>query len=60
MVSIFSDVDECISNTDDCVNAVCANTVGTYTCTPNDGYKLAGIIYDGVDYKGIGLYILYY
>ena len=36
----FSDLDECGTNSDDCdVNAVCNNTMGSYTCTCKPGYS---------------------
>ena len=34
------DVNECLEGTDDCSDhALCSNTVGSFTCTCNDGYE---------------------
>ena len=39
LTCIFTDIDECTTNTDDChANASCINTDGNFTCTCNDGY----------------------
>ena len=35
----WSDIDECSENRDDCEH-VCANNVGSYSCTCQDGYRL--------------------
>ena len=39
-VCVFEAVDECTLNTDNCDNAeaICTDTVGTFTCTCNDGW----------------------
>ena len=36
---MFTDIDECVSGTDDCdVNAECNNTVGYFTCICYAGF----------------------
>ena len=36
---LFTDIDECVSGTDDCdVNAECNNTVGSFTCICYAGF----------------------
>ena len=39
IIIIFIDVDECFMHVDDCDHN-CNNTVGSYTCSCNDGYTL--------------------
>ena len=37
---IFSDVDECITETHDCdTNALCTNNIGSYNCSCKSGFK---------------------
>ena len=48
MHSIFLDIDECISGTDNCdLNASCNNTDGSFTCTCNTGYSGDGVTCEG-------------
>ncbi len=50
----FLDVNECTDAPDTCdVNAVCTNTVGSYTCDCNVGYSG-----DGLDCTGKSSYFL--
>ncbi len=43
-----SDVNECTEGTDNCnINALCTNTVGSFTCACNEGFSG-----DGVDCEG--------
>ena len=44
------DIDECSLNTDNCEHS-CVNTVGSYTCTCETGYKLSS---DGIHCTGTG------
>ena len=38
--AIFSDVDECTNNDDDCsINGRCTNTVGSFSCACNSGFE---------------------
>ena len=40
---LFLDIDECATNTNNCdINATCKNTVGSFTCSCNDGFKSNG------------------
>ena len=40
----FLDIDECSDATDDChADAVCTNTVGSYTCACNGDYQGDGV-----------------
>lgn len=48
--SVCNDIDECATNNDDCDDrAVCANTVGSYTCTCGDGYDGDGSMCFDID-----------
>ena len=38
-IRIFSDIDECSDETDDC-DHTCTNTVGSFICGCNSGYEL--------------------
>jgi cysteine-rich repeat protein len=43
MPTTCADIDECTKGTDDCdANAACANSIGSFTCTCNNGYKGSG------------------
>ena len=43
------DIDECLDEVDNChASAICKNTLGSFTCTCNQGYTG-----DGVNCKGI-------
>ena len=39
---LFSDIDECTANTDNCddTNGGCTNTAGSFTCSCNAGFNL--------------------
>jgi hypothetical protein len=44
------DINECLVNNDGCdTNATCANTVGSFTCTCNDGYNGNGFTCDDIN-----------
>ena len=45
---MFSDIDECVDQTDKCVH-ICTNTPGHYRCTCDSGYQLEA---DGFSCKG--------
>ena len=50
MLIIHSDVDECITNMDNCApQATCADNEGSFSCTCNHGYAGDGMICDGED-----------
>lgn len=54
-ICFVSDVDECSESTDDCSpDAVCINTVGSFTCICNDGYTGDGIVCTG---KNLGTHL---
>ena len=41
--ALIPDVDECELDLDNCdVNAMCSNTIGSYTCACNEGYTGEG------------------
>ena len=40
-VFFFLDVDECSSQTLNICDHLCANTIGSYNCSCNDGYRLS-------------------
>ena len=45
---LFSDVDECASNEDNCDDdATCTNTVGSFTCQCNSGFSGDGLACEG-------------
>ncbi len=45
---IFPDADECVSGANDCsADAVCSNTVGSYSCSCKPGYSGDGMICEG-------------
>ena len=45
----ISDIKECEENRDNCNrNAECDNTIGSFTCTCNDGYTGDGVSCDGM------------
>ena len=39
--NLHSDIDECSEGTHNC-DQICTNTVGSFTCSCNSGYKLLG------------------
>ena len=42
------DIDECTDNSDNChANALCTNTVGSFTCACNTGYSGDGVECEG-------------
>ena len=46
---LFLDVDECSDNSHNCdTQATCANTIGSFTCTCNDGYEGDGTTCSGI------------
>jgi len=50
VTGVCPDVDECLEGTDDCdVNATCANTPGSFTCTCNVGYSGDGATCTEID-----------
>ena len=53
----FTDINECDPNSDSCDNnAVCDNTVGSFTCECNDGYAGDGTTCTGNFNKIITLF----
>ncbi len=47
-LSFSPDVNECTANTDNCHdNAVCDNTIGSFTCTCNEGFTGDGVSCNG-------------
>ena len=49
LVHIYVDIDECARGTHEC-NQTCNNTIGSYTCGCNAGYRLAP---DGRNCEGL-------
>ena len=46
---ITTDIEECEENRDNCHrNAECENTIGSFTCTCDDGYVGDGVSCDGI------------
>ena len=39
----IADIDECMAATDNCDNANCDNTIGSFTCSCNQGYSGNGV-----------------
>ena len=48
------DLDECTTGSHSCVNSVCQNTVGSYTCSCNAGYTGDGKPCNGILYINSG------
>jgi cysteine-rich repeat protein len=45
-----ADIDECATHTDNCdPNATCANTIGSFKCTCNNGYSGTGVACTDID-----------
>ena len=43
-IIFISDIDECLMDTDNCdENAACANVIGNFECSCNDGYSGDGV-----------------
>ena len=56
---LFSDVDECTLNTDNCdINAECTNTVGSFECDCNSGFSGDGVTCSGNDCVDLFIYLL--
>lgn len=49
IILLFVDIDECRDNIDNC-SQTCSNTIGSYTCDCNPGYRIAtdGRTCDGI------------
>ena len=49
IILLFVDIDECRDNIDNC-SQICSNTIGSYTCDCNPGYRIAtdGRTCDGI------------
>ena len=44
---VLADINECESEMDDCDDkAMCKNTIGSYNCTCNPGYRGSGFMTD--------------
>ena len=50
---LIIDVDECASKSDNTcnINAICENTIGSYNCSCNEGYKGDGFEWEGMKKK---------
>ena len=47
-----ADIDECTISTDNCdSNAICTNTIGSFTCACNQGYRGNGVNCNGMNNK---------
>ena len=55
--SLFLDIDECTDSTHNCdTQATCTNSVGSFTCTCNDGYSGDGTNCTG-KFKQVNMYV---
>jgi len=53
---MLCDPDECAMGTDNCdTNALCVNTIGSFTCTCNAGYTGDGVTCDDIDECATGV-----
>lgn len=49
VIVVLSDVDECLTNRDDCSsNAVCTNTEGSFDCSCGAGFEGSGTSCEGI------------
>ena len=56
LYNFFEDFNECIMGTDNCHSeAICNNTIGTFTCYCKKGYSGNGTTCVGMSFNGIHL-----